>query len=71
MSTLNPVPDKLERIEQLANPFSVPPINLFLLPLDLRQPSGDDAETMNKWILAAILATLAVFMYVSVIVKAS
>jgi hypothetical protein len=33
--------------------------------------SRDDARAMNKWILAAILATLAAFMYVSVIVKAS
>jgi hypothetical protein len=39
--------------------------------LDLRRSGRDDAGVMNKWILAAILATLAVFMYVSVILKSS
>jgi len=39
--------------------------------LDLKRSGRDDVGAMNKWILVAILATLAAFMYVSVIVKAS
>jgi hypothetical protein len=51
-------------------PFPPPRANYFLLTLDLGRSGRDDAGAMNKWILAAILATLAVLMYVSVIVKA-
>ncbi|MBE0530304.1 MAG: hypothetical protein IH626_05710 [Rhodospirillales bacterium] len=47
-----------------------PPSRLSTVWPWVRQPRGGGAD-MNKWVIAAVLVAVAVFMYVSIIYKMS
>ncbi len=44
---------------------------LWISPSAMHRIANQENHTMNKWVLGAILISMAIFMYVSIIVKMS